>query len=604
MCGIIGYVGQKEAAPIIFNGLKRLEYRGYDSAGVAIVDEANGKGVEIKKDVGRVDAINEKLDFLSMRGTIGIGHTRWATHGGVTQTNAHPHISNNKKIVVIHNGIVENYQEIKKMLKADGFSFYSETDTETIPNLIEFEMRKGKDFERAAMDALKQLEGYYAVLAMFEGERKIIASRNGSPLVAGVGEGENFIGSDIPAFLEYTKKVMYIHDKDFVVLDGTGSDKNNGSKGNKIKFFDLESGLQIERPVHSVDWNLEQAQKGNFDHFMMKEISEQVDTVQKAANQDRVTLFEIADAIKKAKGIFFVACGSSYHACLSASYIFSKIANMHINLVLASEFSNYEHFLTPETLVIAVSQSGETIDVLDAVRTARKKGSKVMSIVNVMGSSLQRTSDLSLMLNAGPEICVLSTKTYTAQLAVLSLLAYTVAGRYEEGKANLMYLWNIIYNLTSASTRDYVKKLADRLKDKEHIFTIGRGLQYPTALEAALKIKEVSYIHAEGFSGGELKHGTIALIEPGTPCIVFASKDNEKEVISNAMEIKARGGYIIGINAANNEVFDFFIKTPDVGNLNPITQIIPIQILSYQLAVLRGCDPDKPRNLAKSVTVK
>lgn len=592
MCGIIGYVGEKEAAPIIFNGLKRLEYRGYDSAGISIFG-SNGD-VQIKKDIGRVDHINEKLDFLSMKGSIGIGHTRWATHGGVTQTNAHPHVSNNKKVIVIHNGIVENYQEIKDMLQKHGFTFYSETDTETIPNLIEFEMRNGKDFERAAMDALKQLDGYYAVLAMFADERKIIASRNGSPLVVGVGNGENFIASDIPAFLEHTKSVTYIHDKDFVVLDGE----------KKIKFFTLENDKNVERPVHSVDWDLEQAQKGNFDHFMMKEISEQVDTVKKAANQNKEYLMEVAEAMKKSKGVFLVACGSSYHACLSASYLFSKIANMHVNVVLGSEFSNYEHFLTPDTLVIAVSQSGETIDVLDAVRTARSKGSKIMSIVNVMGSSLHRSSDKALMLHAGPEICVLSTKTYTAQLTVLSLLAYTLAGRYEEGKKNLEYLWNIIYNLTAANTRDYIKQLAEQLKDKEHLFAIGRGLQYPTSLEAALKIKEVSYIHAEGFSGGELKHGTIALIEQGTPCIVFSSHENEKEILSNAMEIKARGGFIIGINANNNEVFDFFIKVPEVGDLNPITQIIPMQILSYQLAVLRGCDPDKPRNLAKSVTVK
>jgi len=371
-----------------------------------------------------------------------------------------------------------------------------------------------------------------------------------------------------------------------------------------VTFKSIKTGETIERPIHSVDWDIEQAKKGDFDHFMMKEITEQVDTIKAAANQDKESLFEVSDAIKRAKGVFFVACGSSYHACLTASYLFSKVAKMHINVVLGSEFSNYEHFLTPDSLVIAVSQSGETIDVLDAVKTAKKRGSKVMSIVNVMGSSLHRESEKALMLNAGPEICVLSTKTYTAQLTVLSLLVYTVAGKYEEGKKNLEYLWNTIYNLTAANTRKYIRKLAEELQDKEHIFTIGRGLQFPTAMEAALKIKEVSYIHAEGFSGGELKHGTIALIEEGTPCIVFSSKDNEKEILSNAMEIKARGGYIIGINSHNNEVFDFFIKVPDVGELNPITQIIPIQVLSYQLAILRECDPDKPRNLAKSVTVK
>jgi len=593
MCGIFGYVGTKQAIPIILKGLKKLEYRGYDSAGVAVNN--NEQGIKVRKYVGRVENLIEKLDLNEMQGTMGIGHTRWATHGGVTQKNAHPHISNNKKITVIHNGIVENYQELKRFLQKEGFTFYSETDTEIIPNLIEYEMRNGKNFKTATIQALKQIDGYYAVLVMHEAERKIIGSRNGSPLVIGVGEGENYISSDIPAFLEYTKQVMYISDKDVVILD---------EKKSSINFYSLDSGQSIKRPIHSIDWNVEQAQKGNFDHFMMKEITEQIETVETATNQSMENLFNISDEIKKAKNVFLVACGSSYHACLTASYLFSKIAKTHINVVLGSEFSNYESFLDKETLILSVSQSGETIDVLDAVRTARRKGCKVFSIVNVVGSSLHRTSDLSLLLNAGPEIGVLSTKTYTSQLAVLALIAYTVAGKYEEGKKDLEFLRNIIFNLTSANTRDYIKKLAILLKEKEHIFLIGRGLQYPTALEAALKIKEVSYIHAEGFSGGELKHGTIALIEEGTPCIVFSSKENEKDILSNAIEIKARGGYIIGINNENNEIFDFFIKVPEAGNLNPVTHIIPIQILAYQLALLRGADPDKPRNLAKSVTVK
>lgn len=593
MCGIIGYTGYRRASKVAYEALLRLEYRGYDSVGIAIAGEET---IEIRKDIGKVAEVNEKVDFLTMNGTTGIGHTRWATHGGVTKDNAHPHVSNNGEIMIIHNGIVENYQDIKKKLKAEGFKFYSETDTETIPNLIEYEMRQGKSFQQATMDTVKQLHGYYAVLAMHSGEKKIIGTRNGSPLVIGLGEDENFIASDIPAFLEYTKQVQYIHDHDFVVLDG---------ETNTVHFYSTKTGEPIERPTHRVDWDMEQAEKGSFDHFMMKEITEQVDTVKAAINQNRDELFHIAEHIKEAKGIFLVACGSSYHACLTASYLFSKVAKMHVNVVLGSEFNNYEHFLTPETLVIFVSQSGETIDVLDALRTARKKEARVISIVNVVGSSLYRASDHNLLLNAGPEIGVLSTKTYTSQLTVMSLLVYTVADRYEEGKQELENLWNMIYSLTSANTREYVKKLAEILQYKEHIFLIGRGLQFPTALESALKIKEVSYIHAEGFSGGELKHGTIALIEEGTPCIVFSSTETEKEIISNAMEIKARGGYIIGINHNNNkEVFDFFIKVPDVGDLNPVTQIIPMQILSYQLAVLRGADPDKPRNLAKSVTVK
>jgi glucosamine--fructose-6-phosphate aminotransferase (isomerizing) len=453
-------------------------------------------------------------------------------------------------------------------------------------------MKNGKSFEEATKSTLKMLEGYYAVLAVHADENKIIAARYGSPLVIGKAVDGFFAASDIPAFLEHTSDVIFMHDKDFAVL------------GDEIKFFNLDEVGEIHRPVHSVEWNLEQAEKGDFDHFMLKEISEQVETVKKAIEQDREILFHVADDVKKSKGLFFVGCGTSYHACLSASYIFSKIAKMHVNVVLASEFSNYEHFLTSETLVIAVSQSGETADVLEAVKTAKKKGCNVISIVNVMGSSLHRNSDHSLMMQAGPEICVLSTKTYTSQLVLLTLLAHTIAGNYEEGKAELKYLWNFIYHLTSANTREYIKSLAEKLKDSQHIFTIGRGLQYPTALEAALKIKEVSYIHAEGYAGAELKHGTIALIEKGTPCIVFVSNKNEKEIISNAMEIKARGGSIIGIAPKNNEVFDFFIKVPDVGDMNPILQIIPMQILAYQLAVLRGCDPDRPRNLAKSVTVK
>jgi glucosamine--fructose-6-phosphate aminotransferase (isomerizing) len=594
MCGICGYVGQEQAAPILFKALKRLEYRGYDSAGMAILNNSSdGMKIQVKKDVGKVAEINSKLNFLDLQGSIGIAHTRWATHGGVTKENAHPHLSNNGKIVVVHNGIIENYQDLKEFLKSEGFSFYSETDTEVVPNLIEFEMKSGKKFEDAVIATLKRLEGYYAVLAMSKDEKKIIGARRGSPLVLGVGNGCLFGASDIPAFIDHTKKVMYLYDNDVAILDE-----------NSIKVFNIADDQFVNRYVDSVDWDLEQAMKGNFDHFMLKEISEQVDTVKKALLQDGKIVDRVADEIKKSKGVFFVGCGTAYNACLASSYVFSKIANMHVNVVLASEFPNYEHFLTKDTLVIAVSQSGETIDTIEAVRTAKGKGSRVISIVNVMGSSLTRHSDESLMTNAGPEICVVATKSYTSQLALLTLLAYAVAGRLDEIKNKFNYLLNVIYHLTSSTTRSKIKDLADRLSNKQHIFTIGRGLEYTTALESALKIKEVSYIHAEAFAGGELKHGSIALVENGTPCIVFASEENEKQIISNAVEIKSRGGYIVGVSSKNNEVFDFWIKVPEANSLNPILQIIPIQILAYQLAILRGCDPDKPRNLAKSVTVK
>lgn len=591
MCGIIAYVGQKNCAPIILNGLRRLEYRGYDSAGVATV----GSDLQIRKDVGRVDQINSKLDFESMPGTIGFGHTRWATHGGVTQKNAHPHVSNNGKIAVIHNGIVENFQELKRFLQQNGFTFYSDTDTEVIPNLIEYEMKNGKNFVEATKLALKKIEGYYAVLALNSGERKIVASRRGSPLVVGIGDKETFLASDIPAFLDSTKNVMYLYDYDFIVADDSGISQ----------VFNLKEWKPVERKIYKIDWDIEQAKKGNFDHFMMKEIMEQVDTVERAMKQDEKALLEISNDFKQAKGIFFVAAGTAYHACLAASYIFSRIAKMHINVVLSSEFKNYTDFLNSNTLVVAISQSGETIDTIEAATIAKEKTCKVISVVNVVGSSLTRHADKTLLINAGPEIGVLATKSYTSQVALLALLAYATVGKISELKNKLNFLENVIYYLTSERTRISIKELAEKLKNTNHIFAIGRGLQYATAMEAALKIKEVSYIHAEAFAGGELKHGTIALIEKGTPCIVFVSKENEKEIISNAIEIKSRGGYIIGISSENNPIFDFWLKVPEANSiLTPICQIIPIQILAYQLAILKNLDPDHPRNLAKSVTVK
>jgi len=590
LCGIAGYIGNEKASEVLLASLKSLEYRGYDSCGMATIFN---NSLFVKKDVGKVDEVNARLNFTQLPGDIGIAHTRWSTHGAVTKKNAHPHLSNNGKIAVVHNGIIENYEVLKQMLKKEGFKFFSETDTEVIPNLIEFEMKKGKNFEEASIEAIKKLEGSYAILAIHADERKIIASRSKSPLVIGVGDNFYFAASDIPAFLKYTKKVIYLYDKDVAILSN-----------DRVKIYNLNENKEVKREIYIIDWSLEQVEKGDFNHFMIKEILEQVETVQKAAEQDEKILFEVAEEIKNAKKVFLVGCGSSYHACLSASYFFSKIARIYVSVILASEFPNYSLLLDENTLVIAVSQSGETADVLEAVALAKEKGSKVISIVNVKGSSLYRNSDKSLLMRSGPEISVLSTKTYTSQLAIFLLLAYTLAGKYEEGKRKLRYLWNIIYNLTSETMRNYIKSLAEKLKNVQHIFLIGRGLQYPTALEAALKIKEVAYIHAEGFAGGELKHGPIALIEKNTPCIVFVSEENKEEILSNAMEVKSRGGYIIGVASEKYPPIDFLIKVPEVEEANTICQIIPIQILSYQLALLRGFDPDKPRNLAKSVTVK
>jgi glucosamine--fructose-6-phosphate aminotransferase (isomerizing) len=591
MCGIIGYIGSMNASRIVLEGLKHLEYRGYDSVGFAGV--LNGSLI-VKKDVGKVDEVHAKLNFLEHDLKLAIGHTRWATHGRVTKTNAHPHTDCKKNVAIVHNGIIENYEELKKELVSKGHVFRSKTDSEVAAHLIEEELSDGKSFEEACFKAFSRLEGAYAILAINKDEHKIVAIKKGSPLVIGLAGHGFFAASDIPAFINYTKKVVYLYDYDMVVL-----------KPDPV-FYSIENGvlLKVERPVQSVEWDAEKARKGEFEHFMLKEIMEQVDTVQRAAAQDKKILEKIASEIKRARGVFLVGCGSSYHACLTASYVFSKVAREHVNVVLASEFPNYEHFLTNRTLIIAVSQSGETYDVLEAIRAGKKRGSKIISVVNVMGSSLARESDAFLLMHAGPEICVLSTKTYTSQIALLNLLAYTLAGRFEEGKRRLKYLWNVIYYLTSANTRNKIRKLAEKLMNEQHVFCIGRGLQYPTAMEAALKIKEASYIHAEAFAGGELKHGTIALVEEGTPCIVFISEENEKEILSNATEIKSRGGYIIGVSPKNYNALDFWIKVPECVTENPIVQIIPIQILAYQLAVLRGCDPDKPRNLAKSVTVK
>jgi glucosamine--fructose-6-phosphate aminotransferase (isomerizing) len=590
MCGIIGYIGRENALPIIFNGLKHLEYRGYDSVGICAI---NGDGLIVKKSVGKVEDVHKKLNLLEPPSNLAIGHTRWATHSAVTDENAHPYVDCKMEIAVVHNGIIENYEELREKLIEKGHKFKTVTDTEVVPHLIEEELKKGKNFEKACMDAMKLLDGSYAIAIVKKGENKIVAVRKASPLVVGIADCGYFVASDIPAFIEHTKKVVYLYDYDFVILTPE-----------KFEVFNLLEGKKVERKIDRIDWDIEKVNKGEFEHFMMKEIAEQIETVKRATQQDKMVIDNVIEEMKKAKKIFLIGCGSSYHSCLAASYIFSKIANLHVNSYLASEFQNFENFLNHETLVIAVSQSGETFDVLEAVRAAKKRGSKIISIINVIGSSLARESDVFLPMNAGPEICVLSTKTYTSQLALLSLLAYAFAGKYEEGKKKLTYLWNVIYNLTSRTARDKIRELAEKLKDKEHIFCIGRGLQYPTALEAALKIKEVSYIHAEAFAGGELKHGTIALIEKNTPSIIFVSEENGKEILSNAMEIKSRGGYIIGISQKNSEVFDFWIKVPECGNENPIVQIIPIQILAYQLAILRGCDPDHPKNLAKSVTVK
>lgn len=584
MCGIIGYKGDDKAFEVVMNGLKQLEYRGYDSWGIAAIA---GDELKILKDIGKISEVQN----VDIKSNIAIGHTRWATHGAVTKINAHPHFSMSRRIALVHNGIVENFRELKQFLEKNGFKFVSETDTEVIPNLIEYFLKDSRDLTEAFRKALLKIEGSFAVVAIDKNTKKIFFGRRGSPLVLGIGANEYFVASDVPAFLEHTKNAIYLDDNEYGVID------------DKPTIYNLETNEKIEKKPKLIEWSLEQAKKGPYPHFMLKEILEQKFTVKKAAEQSPELIKKVTNLLSDAFGIFFVGCGTSYHACVSAAYVFAHIAKIHVNVVLASEFRNYEDFLTENTLVVALSQSGETADLLDAIKTAKEKGCKTVSVVNVMGSTLTRLCDANVLMNAGPEICVLSTKSYTSQLAILLLLAYSVAGRLGEGRALIKKVCDNVENVIDVNL-DKLRDLAERIKSTRDFFLIGRDLAYPSALEGALKIKEVSYIHAEGFAGAELKHGTIALIEKGVPVIVLSTEHTRSLILSNAMEIRSRGGYIIGIDNENNELFDYFIKVPDVGNANPILMIIPIQIFAYYLALARGCDPDKPRNLAKSVTVK
>jgi glucosamine--fructose-6-phosphate aminotransferase (isomerizing) len=586
MCGIIGYVGNKKAAPILLEGLRLLAYRGYDSCGIATstTDE-----LHVKKDVGEVEKVDAKLDFSQMPGFLGIAHSRWASVGRVTKANAHPHLDCKKGIAVVHNGTITNYPKLKKMLERKGHVLISETDSEIIPHLIEDFMNSGRDLKSAAVNALKMIEGDYSILVIMKGFDGIIASRRGLPLVLGVASHGMFAASDIPAFLKHTKKVVYLQDNDFVVF-----------KPSNFSVFNLFDMKKARRRVDSVDWRASEIGKKGFEHYMLKEIGEQLGVVKRLERSDPSEIKSFARFLKNADETFLVGCGTSYNACLAAKYVFLRVSDFRITPILASELVNYLRFITRKTVVVALSQSGETADVLDALKKVKGK-CKTIGVVNVKGSSLTRQVDKTFLLNAGPELAVASTKVYTAQVCFLSMAAYSLENNYNEGKKNLNYLWNVIYYLTSRTMKNRIKELAFKIKNTSSIFLVGNDSLYPTALEAALKIKEVSYIHAEGLVGSELKHGPLALIEKGTPCIFFVE---DESILAAIAEVKARKGYVIGVSPKNNSFFDFWIKVPNVENLNSIVQMIPMQLLAYELSVIRGFNPDKPRNLAKSVTVK
>lgn len=595
MCGIFGYVGKRtDAGKIAVEGLKNLEYRGYDSWGVACAEK---DGLHVTKNTGPIGTVS--TDQFDRPCSLAIAHTRWATHGGVTQRNAHPHLSEDGTIAVVHNGIVENYLELRRDLKTKGHTFKSETDTEVIPHLIEEEFKNTKDFAAAVRSACTHFEGRFAILALHMPSQTLVAARTGSPLIIGVDRDKKeidgfFIASDIPAFLKHTSTVQYLDDGEMVVTDGKS-----------ILFSDLRTGEERSKRDIEITWTVQQAQKGDYEHYMLKEIMDQKESIARAVNQDEDEIRTIAAAIHRAKGTFLVGCGTAAKACMAAEYFFSVVAQKHVNFAPASEFKLFHHFLKPDSLLIVVSQSGETADVLEAMRVAKAKGSKVLAIVNVKGSTIDRDADYTLHINAGPERAVASTKALTGQLAVLLLIAYALGDRLQEGKTLLLEAASKVNDMLNPRYVERIDKIAQKIGDHDDLYIIGKGWHYPMALESAIKIQEVSYVHAEGFAGGELKHGPLALIEQGTPCIVLTGNDEvQGDILSNAMEVKARGGLVIGVGPRQAEVFDEWIKTPDIESAQPIVTIIPIQVLSYLLALKRGKNPDMPRNLAKSVTVK
>jgi len=587
MCGIYGFVSQnKHQADEILEGLKLLEYRGYDSWGVAVKLKNQ---ISVEKSTGKIG--NAKISLPESN--IGIGHTRWATHGGVTVANAHPHLDCQKTIAVVHNGIIENYQELKKDLNKKGHKFISETDTEVFAHLVE-EFLKKEGFATAVRNAFNKIQGLNAIVAMNSLSGEIIAAKTGSPLVVGIGKKEFYISSDAVGIVKRTRKAIFLEDNQMIIL------------GKKLQLLHLPDGKKIKPKIQNLNWKFEEAQKGKFKHFLLKEIYEQPHVLENIAINYNETTKKLSGLISKAFGTFMLGCGSASYAALSGTYLFSKIAKKHVNFVVGSEFNYLEEYITAKSLVIPISQSGETIDVVEPVSKVKKRGATIAAITNVLGSTIYRQSDYKILLNAGVEKAVVGTKSFTAMVAVLLLTAYTNAKKQDKGQEVLLQAADNISEILKEGFIAKIKKVGRKLRNKEHVYVLGRGLSYATALEATLKLKETSYVHAEGFAGGELKHGVIALIEKGTPCIIMAPNDETyADIISNAQEVKARGAYILGIGPKDNPVFDEYLPTKDCQEATIIPQVVIAQLLAYYLALEKGIkDPDKPRNLAKSVTVK
>ena len=609
MCGIVGYVGDKEAAGFLLEGLSKLEYRGYDSAGIAVFD---GAKIGVEKSVGRLAALRDKLKGHELKGTMGIGHTRWATHGRPSDVNSHPHTDCSGDFVVVHNGIIENYLTLKEELIENGHSFKSETDTEVVAHLIE-EVYNG-DFVASVREVLRRIEGSYSLVFMSSKHPgTLIATKQDNPLVIGVGEGENFIASDIPAIIARTRRTYILSDGELAVITK-----------DSIKISNRQ-GEPVTKKIFEVNWNAEAAEKGGYEHFMLKEIHEQPKAVRDTMSQriakdgKSIVMDELkwdADYLNSFNKIYIVACGTAYHAGMVGKYYIEKLARTVVEVDVASEFRYREPIVDENTLFIAVSQSGETSDTLAAMKESKRLGAKTLAITNVVGSSIAREADQVLYTWAGPEIAVASTKAYTTQIVLFFMLALYMAEIKKtvapERVAELIAQLQKIPAQISETLSDVepLKTFAKRYGFNDDVFYIGRGLDYHVALEGSLKLKEISYIHAEAYAAGELKHGTLALIVEGVPVIALATQKSVYEkTLSNIKEVKARDAVVIGIATEGDEELEKYVdhvmKVPETDELViPILTVVPLQLLAYYAAITRGCDVDKPRNLAKSVTVE
>ena len=606
MCGIVGYIGTQKAVPILLDGLTKLEYRGYDSAGISTIENSK---ITITKDKGRVKNLSELLKDSDSISTIGIAHTRWATHGKPSKTNSHPHIDNTNKFSVVHNGIIENYTDIKKFLMDNGYKFVSETDTEVIPNLISYYYTSGNDFLKSVSLACNDLEGSYAIEVLCEDfPDRIIVAKKDSPLVIGTSKDSNYIASDIPAVLSYTKDFYLLEDGDIVEI-----------YSDKLNFYDKDLN-PIKKKIEKISWDASAIEKNGYDDFMLKEINEQVvsirETIGFKLNKENIELDNISlskDFLSNINKIFIVACGTAMHAGLAVKSIFENLCKIPVEVDMASEFRYRNPLVNEHTLAIFISQSGETADTIQALKLAKEKGATTLALSNVIGSSITREADLYIYTHAGPEIAVASTKAYTAQVVLLNIIALYIAqtletvdnDTIEEIKKQILLLPSKVEETLKDDT--IIKKLADDIYDVKDTFFIGRGIDYPVAMEGSLKLKEISYIHSEAYAGGELKHGPIALVENNFPVIgIMTDKKLLEKSESNLQEVISRGAKTIVItNQKIDKKFDYVIEIPEINKyLSPILSVIPLQLLSYYISKKKGLDVDKPRNLAKSVTVE